>query len=231
VIRVSVVATGIEQAAVARSLTNSAAAPATAAAPSQPEKQARRSHRPLRADMRAFAERAQKHETSAPAHAPAAPQRAPSNVERAALAAIAAAVPPTHRRLPRRCSKLPTVTSPCGRSRKSRRCFRTIRTLPGAIRACDAGKLYPAGCRAAAVPRPAHAEIRGTADAGPGRDSPGPRRDGRGAAEVQASLLQRLASVGLGRRDEETEPPIAARASGPSMAPLPPLPERKRRER
>ena len=38
------------------------------------------------------------------------------------------------------------------------------------------------------------------------------------------SLLQRLANVGLGRRDEETEPPIAAaRASGPAMAPLPPL--------
>ena len=38
------------------------------------------------------------------------------------------------------------------------------------------------------------------------------------------SLLQRLANVGLGRRDEETEPPIAARAAGPAM---PPLPERK----
>ena len=35
------------------------------------------------------------------------------------------------------------------------------------------------------------------------------------------SLLQRLANVGLGRRDEETEPPIAARASGPAMSPLP----------
>jgi len=41
------------------------------------------------------------------------------------------------------------------------------------------------------------------------------------------SLLQRLANVGLGRRDEETEPPIAARASGPAMAPMPPLAERK----
>ena len=41
------------------------------------------------------------------------------------------------------------------------------------------------------------------------------------------SLLQRLANVGLGRRDEETEPPIAARASGQAMSPLPPLPERK----
>ena len=35
------------------------------------------------------------------------------------------------------------------------------------------------------------------------------------------SLLQRLANVGLGRRDEETEPPIAARASGPAMPPIP----------
>ena len=41
------------------------------------------------------------------------------------------------------------------------------------------------------------------------------------------SLLQRLAHVGLGRRDEEMEPPIAARASGPAMTPMPPLPERK----
>ncbi len=32
--------------------------------------------------------------------------------------------------------------------------------------------------------------------------------------KTRLSLLQRLANVGLGRRDEETEPPIAARASG-----------------
>jgi cell division protein FtsZ len=58
-------------------------------------------------------------------------------------------------------------------------------------------------------------------------------RQARGEAEdehpqkARMSLLQRLANVGLGRRDEETEPPIAARASGPAMAPMPPLPERK----
>jgi cell division protein FtsZ len=58
-------------------------------------------------------------------------------------------------------------------------------------------------------------------------------RQARGETEeehpqkARMSLLQRLANVGLGRRDEETEPPIAARASGPSMAPMPPLPERK----
>ena len=67
------------------------------------------------------------------------------------------------------------------------------------------------------LPMPAQAEIR----------------QARGEVEEEhpqkskLSLLQRLANVGLGRRDEETEPPIAARASGPSMAPLPPMPERK----
>src|SRR5262249_50110449 len=45
--------------------------------------------------------------------------------------------------------------------------------------------------------------------------------------KTRLSLLQRLANVGLGRRDEETEPPIAARASGPAMPAMPPLPERK----
>ena len=57
-------------------------------------------------------------------------------------------------------------------------------------------------------------------------------RQARGETEeehpqkTRMSLLQRLANVGLGRRDEETEPPIAARASGPAC-PMPPLPERK----
>jgi cell division protein FtsZ len=48
--------------------------------------------------------------------------------------------------------------------------------------------------------------------------------------KARTSLLQRLANVGLGRRDEDTEPPIAARASGPVMSPMssmPPLPQRK----
>ena len=41
------------------------------------------------------------------------------------------------------------------------------------------------------------------------------------------SLLQRLANVGLGRRDEDSEPPIAARTTGPAMPTMPPMPERK----
>ena len=64
------------------------------------------------------------------------------------------------------------------------------------------------------LPMPAQAEIR----------------QARGETEeehpqkTRLSLLQRLANVGLGRRDEESEPPIAARAAGPAM---PPLPDRK----
>jgi cell division protein FtsZ len=41
------------------------------------------------------------------------------------------------------------------------------------------------------------------------------------------SLLQRLANVGLGRRDDDNEPPIAARGAGPAMPQMPALPERK----
>ena len=58
-------------------------------------------------------------------------------------------------------------------------------------------------------------------------------RQARGEVEEEhpqksrMSLLQRLAKVGLGRHDEESEPPIAARASGPAMPAMPPLPERK----
>ena len=67
------------------------------------------------------------------------------------------------------------------------------------------------------LPMPAQAEIR--------------QARGEAAEEhpqkTRLSLLQRLANVGLGRRDEENEPPIAARASGPAMGSMPPLPERK----
>jgi cell division protein FtsZ len=66
------------------------------------------------------------------------------------------------------------------------------------------------------LPMPAQAEIR----------------QARGEVEEdhpqkgRMSLLQRLANVGLGRRDEENEPPIAARSSGPAMPPLPKQPRR-----
>jgi cell division protein FtsZ len=72
------------------------------------------------------------------------------------------------------------------------------------------------------LPMPAQAEIR---------QAKGEPRGGELEEEhpqkTRLSLLQRLANVGLGRRDEEAEPPVAARASGPAMPQLPPMPERR----
>ena len=67
------------------------------------------------------------------------------------------------------------------------------------------------------LPVPAQNEIRQAARGESEEEHP---------QKVRLSLLQRLANVGLGRRDEESEPPIAARASGPAVQ-MPPLPERK----
>jgi cell division protein FtsZ len=239
IIRVSVVATGIEQAQIAR---NAAAAPAvattaTATATSSPDNRLAELTARLRADNARLAERAQKLEPATapqaapvPAQAPgaAAPaQRSSSNVERAALAAIAAAVE-TPQQAPIQPASYGDVT------------VRPIAQKP---------TLFPDHNEAARVEpeQPATPEtfIPQAAERGPARsprmpkfeDLPMPAqaeiRQARGEAEEEhpqkskLSLLQRLANVGLGRRDEETEPPIAARASGPVMAPLPPLPDRK----
>src|ERR1700759_2144936 len=103
-IRVSVVATGIEQAAIARNTQGTSAPVANAAPqplqqPPAPPAAAAESRLAdltarLRADNQRLAERAQKLESQVPAAAPgaAAPRAPRPNVERAALAAIAAAV-------------------------------------------------------------------------------------------------------------------------------------------
>ncbi|MFL5227788.1 MAG: cell division protein FtsZ [Microvirga sp.] len=242
IIRVSVVATGIEQAQIAR---NAAAAPAvattaaaTATATTSPDSRLAELTARLRADNARLAERAQKLEPApapqavapAPSQAPvaAAPaQRSSSNVERAALAAIAAAVD-TPQQAPIQPASYGDVT------------VRPIAQKP---------TLFPDHNEAARIEpeQPAAPEtfIPQAAERAPARsprmpkfeDLPMPAqaeiRQARGEAEDEhpqkskLSLLQRLANVGLGRRDEETEPPIAARASGPAMAPLPPLPDRK----
>ncbi|MGH6716372.1 MAG: cell division protein FtsZ, partial [Bradyrhizobium sp.] len=96
IIRVSVVATGIEQSQAAGAF----AAPATPAAPSAPASGASESRLAdltarLRADNQRLAERAAKLEGPAPAApTPAAAAPRTGNIERAALAAIAAAVAP-----------------------------------------------------------------------------------------------------------------------------------------
>src|SRR5438034_9690655 len=92
VIRVSVVATGIEQALISR---NAAAPAGTNAGTATPDTRLADLTARLRADNQRVAERAHKLEPSnAAAAAPAVPQRASGSVERAALAAIAAAVAP-----------------------------------------------------------------------------------------------------------------------------------------
>jgi cell division protein FtsZ len=233
IIRVSVVATGIEQALIAR---NAASAPTvvTNAPASTPDSRLADLTARLRADNARLAERAQKLDTAAPAQAPApaaapTPQRSANNVERAALAAIAAAVAPeAPRRAPLQPASYGDVTvRPIAQKPTLFPDHEVARAQPEEAAAPPETFIPQAAERAPArtprmpkfedLPMPAQAEIR----------------QARGEVEeehpqkTRLSLLQRLANVGLGRRDEETEPPIAARAAGPAMAPLPPLPERK----
>ncbi len=228
-IRVSVVATGIEQALISRNAGTPAAPPANAAAPgATPDSRLADLTARLRADNARLAERAQKVEGSAPA-ASSAPQRASSSVERAALAAIAAAVAPD----------VPQTSAPLQPASYGDVTVRPIAQKPSLFPDHDVTRVE--------APEPATPEtfIPQAAERPPVRtprmpkfeDLPMPAqneiRQARGEAEeehpqkTRMSLLQRLANVGLGRRDEETEPPIAARASGPAMAPMPPLPDRK----
>jgi len=184
----------------------------------------------LRADNARLAERVQKMETTTPAQTVLAqPQRASKSVERAALAAIAAAVAPD-------ASKATPAQAPIQPASYGDVTVRPIAQKPS---------LFPAPeAKAAPVHEPAPPEtfIPQAAERAPARaprmpkfeDLPMPAqneiRQARGEAEddhpqkSRLSLLQRLANVGLGRRDEEIEPPAAARAAGPTM---PPLPDRK----
>ena len=233
VIRVSVVATGIEQALISRNAGTTAPAATNAVAPpvpaSAPDTRLADLTARLRADNARIAERAQKGEAS-PAHAvPAAPQRASSSVERAALAAIAAAVAP----------EAPQSAAPLQQASYGDVTVRPIAQKPSLFPDHDVARIEtpelatpetfipqaaerppvraPRMPKFEDLPMPAQAEIR----------------QARGETEeehpqkTRMSLLQRLANVGLGRRDEETEPPIAARASGPAMPSMPSLPERK----
>jgi cell division protein FtsZ len=235
IIRVSVVATGIEQALIRNATPGAALAPSPAAPAASPENRLAELTARLRADNARLAERAaQKMEAPTQAAPAAAPQQRASNtVERAALAAIAAAVAPE---APHQAASAPLQPASYGDV--------TVRPI-----AQQKPTLFPDHHEIARVQVQELATpetfIPQAAERPPVRaprmpkfeDLPMPAqneiRQARGDAEeehpqkTRMSLLQRLANVGLGRRDEETEPPIAARASGPSMAPMPPMPERK----
>jgi cell division protein FtsZ len=217
IIRVSVVATGIEQAQIARN----AAAPSGAAGATTPDSRLADLTARLRADNQRIAERAQKLEAApqvqaAPAAA-ASQQRQAHSVERAALAAIAAAVAPdasqpasygdvTVRPIAQKPSLFPDhdVTRLETQEPVTPETFIPQAAERPPVRAPRMPKFED-------LPMPAQAEIR---QARGEADEEHPQK-------TRLSLLQRLANVGLGRRDEETEPPIAARAAGPAMAPLP----------
>src|SRR5665213_3271032 len=177
-----------------------------------------------------MAERAQKLETSTPAQAAVAPavQRTSTSIERAALAAIAAAVAP----------EASVAQAPLQPASYGDVTVRPIAQKPSLFPDHDVARAE------APAPETPETFIPQAAERPPARsprmpkfeDLPMPAqneiRQARGEVEeehpqkTRMSLLQRLANVGLGRRDEETEPPIAARASGPAMS-MPPLPERK----
>jgi cell division protein FtsZ len=238
-IRVSVVATGIEHAQIAARGMSAPPAPATPAptpAPNAaPENRLADLTARLRADNQRLAERAAKLEAQAPAATAqaVAPQRHPQNVERAALAAIAAAVAePTAAPAPvqQPASYGDVMVRPIAQKPSLFPDHDSVRTQPEEP-ASPPETFIPQAAERAPVrtprmpkfdelPMPAQAEIRQA------------RADSQVRSDVEEdhpqkrmSLLQRLANVGLGRRDEDSEPPIAARGAGPTM---PPLPERKR---
>jgi cell division protein FtsZ len=227
VIRVSVVATGIEQAQLAR---NAAAAAGANVAPQQPATTDNRLA-DMAARQRAAGNAPQRAE--APRATAPAPQQRPvaNNVDRAALAAIAAAVAPE--------SMQPVA--PVAMQSGS---YGDVTVRPIAQKPSLFPELEPAH-QEFHEQAPPESFIPQAAERAPLRAPRMPKfeelpmpaqneiRQARGEVEedqpqkTRLSLLQRLANVGLGRRDEETEPPIAARASGPAMTQMPPLPERK----
>jgi cell division protein FtsZ len=228
VIRVSVVATGIEQAQLARNGGTPAATLAPAVAAPSPDSRLAELTAKLRADNQRAAEAAAAARNVQPA-APIAPRAPANNVERAALAAIAAAVGTEPAPQP--------APEPIQQASYGDVTVRPIAQKPSLFPDLDPARL-------AEEPVAPDTFIPQAAERAPLRTPRMPRfdelpvpaqneiRQARGDVEedhpqkTRMSLLQRLANVGLGRRDEESEPPIAARASAPAMA-MPPLPERK----
>jgi cell division protein FtsZ len=221
VIRVSVVATGID--AVAR------AALPTPAASVGPEGRLAELTARLRADNQRMQERASQQQKQAAA-APAPARASADQIDRAALAAIAEAVSPAAPVAP-----APELLQPAAYGDVSVRPIPPKPSLfpdqeepmslneappPAAFIPQQAERMpmrAPRMPQFDELPVPAQNQIR--------------RARGETAEEhpqkTRISLLQRLANVGLGRRDEDSEPPIAARTEGPAMAQMPPLPERK----
>ncbi|RJF75014.1 cell division protein FtsZ [Rhodopseudomonas palustris] len=228
IIRVSVVATGIEKDQLSR---NAAAAGAAAQAAAPADSRLAELTAKLRADNQRIAEAAAARAAQAPV-APAPVARNP-NVERAALAAIAAAVSTeqmpapqvaqapvqpaaygdvTVRPIPQKPSLFPDMEQTRAVSEEPETPDSFIPQQPdrAALRA-------PRMPRFDELPVPAQNEIRQAAR-GETDDEP---------QKTRLSLLQRLAN-GLSRRDDEAEPAAPVRvAAAPAVPQMPPLPERR----
>jgi len=217
VIRVSVVATGIDQVA------GRAMSPATAPAPAAtgtPENRLAELTARLRADNLRVAERMQKME-GGQAAAPQARATA-DQIDRAALAAIAEAVSPAApaapaaasygdvniRPIPPKPSLFPEREEPVAMHEPA-----PPQTFipPSAERMPMRSPRMP---NFDELPMPAQNEIR---------KARGDMHEEQHPQKARTSLLQRLANVGLGRREEE---PQAAPAR-PAMPQMPPLPDRR----
>src|SRR5262245_43375915 len=201
IIRVSVVATGIDHAGLQR--------PAT-----EPEARIAELTQKLRADqLRADGQQrvAERIETRAlPLATPTVPSpQTPEAIEAAAKAAVAAAVLPmiedvTIRPIPPKPSLFPEQMAPPVEPPPTPRAF----IPPAPERTVNRPRRMPGIDE---LPRPAQAELR--AKRGEGDvDHPEKRK---------VSLLRRLAAVGLGRRDDQEEPEKMAPSVRPVRPPMP----------
>jgi cell division protein FtsZ len=189
IIRVSVVATGIDQAALQR--------PSAA-----PEARIAELTQKLRADQMRAEQQQQRFapergEPRMQSHPPAAPPALPqtqASIEAAAQAAVAAAVLPmmedvTIRPIPPKPSLFPEQMAPAVEPPPAPRAF----IPPAPERTVNRPRRMPAIDE---LPRPAQAELR----ARRGEEDPDHPE------KRKVSLLRRLAAVGLGRRDDQEEP-------------------------
>jgi cell division protein FtsZ len=212
IIRVSVVATGIDQAALSRP-------PVTA-----PEARIAELTQKLRADQqradqqqRVAPERIERHEIrTAPLATPTLPQQPQASseaIENAAKAAVAAAVLPmvedvTIRPIPPKPSLFPEQPAAVPAEQPAPRAF----IPPAPERMANRPPRMP---RIDELPRPAQAELRAKRGEEVETEHPEKRKVG---------LLRRLAAVGLGRREDEEEPektPVNVRPVRPAPAPAP----------
>jgi cell division protein FtsZ len=214
VIRVSVVATGVDEATQARTLTPTQQ---TAATNNNESRIAELTQR-LRADTQRMQERmaGQTHHAAAPAAHPPAP--APSVAETHATAAVAAALEDVQiRPIPPK----PTLFEP----QQHKPAAQAEAAMPKVFIPPQAEK--PAG-RAPRMPRidefPPHAQPALRAQQAQASESAAAAEDP--ADKPRMSLLARLASVGLGRREEAHHEEQPERPAVRQQ--MPPLPERPR---